>query len=120
MFWRYIMLPYERRIKKEGFELIRKVFKRSYNSLNFSLKVAYSTPKKSCFAVVVPSLVSKKATVRNKLRRRVKALILRHIDNFKDNCANIVYIRKNAADVSSRDTEKELLDLFYKSGIFKK
>lgn len=114
------MLPYERRIKKEGFKLIRKVFKKSYNSLNFSLRVAYFTPKKSCFAVVVSSLVSKKATVRNKLRRRVKALILRHIDNFKDNCANVIYARKNAADTPFGDIKQELLDLFYKSGIFKK
>lgn len=114
------MLPHKRRIKKEGFKLIRKVFKKSYNSLNFSLKVAYFTSKKSCFAVVVPSLVSKKATVRNKLRRRVKASILKHLDNFKDNCANVVYVRKNATDMPFRDMEKELSDLFYKSGIFKK
>lgn len=114
------MLPFKRRLKKEDFKSIKNVFKKSYHSPDFSLKVAFFDSRPSRFAVIASLLVSKKATTRNKLKRRVKAIILKHIDKFRDNCANIVYAQKNAANLSFKGTEEELLDLFYKSGIFKK
>ncbi len=66
------MLPKNRRISRKLFKEIISQKKR-FSSQNFSLQVASND--KARFAVSVSKKISKKAVVRNKIRRRVYSVI---------------------------------------------
>jgi len=66
------MLPKSRRIERRLFKPLLGS-KRYYNSEHFLLRSAFSDTVR--ITVSVPKKISKKATVRNKIRRRVYAIV---------------------------------------------
>jgi len=68
------------------------------------------------FSVVVSKKVSKKAVVRNKLRRSVYGVIQKNIPDIKDNVLAAIFIKKNAAGLSKKEFEEEVFSLFKKTG----
>lgn len=68
------MLPKNRRISRSDLKEVRGVGK-SVNSSHFFLKVMHVDTPVSKFAVSVSKKVSKKAVVRNKVRRRVYSVV---------------------------------------------
>lgn len=116
------MLPPERRIKKTDFELLKKSTsnsKKFFSSKYFTLKKYLGNFRPSRFAVVVSSAVFKKAVDRNKIKRRVRGIILENLKEFKDSFALIIYVKKHDAKVAYKDLKNDLLEFFKKSNILK-
>ena len=91
------MLPTINRIKKKkDFELIFKNSKSFKNSL-FILRVAENNLGLNRFGFVVSQKVSKKAVVRNRIRRRLAEIIKGEIKNIKSGI-DLVFIVLAGAD----------------------
>jgi len=98
------MLIKEKRIKKrKDFETIFRNSKSLRNNL-FILKVAKNNLQISRFGFVVSQKVSKKATVRNKVRRRLVAAIKAEEKNIKSG-ADLVFIALSGIE------KKEFLEI---------
>lgn len=69
----------------------------------------------SRFAVVVGTKVSKKAVVRNRLRRQLRAIIYKHLFALADGFDVMLMVKKEAIGKKSSELEAELLALFKKS-----
>ncbi len=113
------MLPFLRRFKKDDFKLLKTASKKTFYSENFCLKVCFCGFEPGRFAVIVPSSVFKKSTVRNKFKRRARAGILKHLEKTKGSFAAVLYAKKGARLLPFSDMEKETDGLFKKAKILK-
>lgn len=113
------MLPSKSRLKTADFKQVKKIVKKTYFSKNFSLSVAVAGFEPSRFAVITSSSFSKKAVLRNKTKRRIKAVILKKINLFSDGLAVFIYPQKKVLDLAFKEIEKELFSLFEKAKIVK-
>ena len=109
------MLPKNYRItKKKDFELIFKKAKNFKNNL-FVLKVLPNNLELSRFAFVISQKVSKKAVVRNKIRRMLSRVIEGKIQEIKTGLDIIFIVLKESNKKSFLDIESEILNTFKKS-----
>ena len=102
------MLPYLSRLKKIDFDTLVYKKKKSYYSENLSLNIFHTKYNPIRFAVVVSSSVSKKATTRNKIKRKIKSYICRQLKNYKDGYAIVIYVKKGAKDSFLKNINREL------------
>jgi ribonuclease P protein component len=102
----------------KGDKLIRKVLnsKKKLRSTGFTVGCVSNEDPENRALVVISKKIFKKANKRNKLRRRIKAVLIKHQDIvFKTN--NIVCIQvfsKELLLIEYSELEKKLLDIFYK------
>ncbi len=77
------MLPKVNRLKKK--KDIEKVFKKGKGLKEdfLFLKFSPNNLKKSRFGIIVSQKISKKATIRNKIKRRIKAIIIQKLPKIK-------------------------------------
>lgn len=113
------MLPCLSRLKKIDFDTLVYKKKRSYYSENLSLNVFRTKYNPSKFAVIISSSVFKKATTRNKIKRKIKSYIYRQLNNYKDGYAVVIYIKKGTKDSFLKSINGELDSIFNKTGILK-
>ena len=110
------MLPQKRRISKNEFprDARRGVRKegRYFSAVFFSGTAG--TPTR--FAIVVSGKVSKKATVRNKIRRRAYAALRNILPKTKEGRLVIFFARPNARDASFEEIVSETEGLMRASG----
>jgi len=66
----------------------------------------------SRFAVVVGTKVSKKAVVRNRLRRQINAIIFKRLKNFCPGFDVVLMPKKEAIGKKSKDFEEEIFKTF--------
>lgn len=105
-----------RLVKRLDFDLVFKNGKKAFNRL-FFVRFAPNNLENSRFAVVISNKISKKATVRNRLRRQVREIIRLNLDKFEQNTDAIVNILAPALESDYETLDKELLDVFKKSKI---
>jgi ribonuclease P protein component len=102
--------------KKADFERVFKGGNKVYNQyLNLRFRVndlAYCR-----FAIIVSNKISKKATERNKIRRRLKAVNIDNLSNFKQNLDIIITVLPPLKDLSYQETREIYLNLAKKSRI---
>ncbi|OHA94050.1 MAG: ribonuclease P protein component [Candidatus Zambryskibacteria bacterium RIFCSPLOWO2_02_FULL_39_26] len=111
------MLSKERRIRKNQFPEILKHSKR-YNSTNFLLYVMKGLNLDSKFSFSVSKKICKKASGRNKLRRRGYSAITRHIKKIKPGYLCFFSIKNgNLGEKSFTYFEKEIVELLSVSGM---
>lgn len=72
---------------------------------------------RSRFAFIVGKVVSKKAVVRNKLRRRLRSAVCAIAPNLKKNVDGIFITRTNAATLTYSDIQKLVVRVFNKTGL---
>jgi len=113
------MLPKEYRLKTVDFKTVKNLSKKTISSASFSLKVIKTGFKPSRFVIIVSSSVFKKAVLRNKLKRRLKSIILKNLIDFKPGLAVLIYPKKESASLKNKEAEKEIYLLFKKSKILK-
>jgi len=124
------MLSKQNRLPRK---LFTKAFKksRSFFTQNLTLRVnndtwvsgsqvlGNRTPKYviSRFSVVTPSSVSKKAVVRNLLKRRCYSIIKKHLNNIKISFNIMIFLKKGADKLKFSDLEKEVISVFRKASL---
>jgi ribonuclease P protein component len=111
------MLPKNNRIKKKkDFEIIFKKGK-SYKNSVLILKVLNGSLETSRFAVVVSQKVSKKATERNKIRRRITSVIETNFKDIKGVVDVVLVVLPEAKNKGFLETTEAVKDIFLKSGV---
>jgi ribonuclease P protein component len=105
------MLPKKNKILKQSFKpLCRKGKKIDNFALIFIFSLSHI--KKNKISFIIPNSVSKKATVRNKLKRKGKFVFLKHQSQFKNYYNIIVIFKKEVLKLSYKQLEKLLIDVF--------
>jgi len=74
--------------------------------------------KESRFAVVVGTKVSKKAVVRNRLRRQIREMIRLRLNEAKPGYDLVLVVKKEALGKTGSELEKEIKKLLKKTPIF--
>ncbi|MCK6462691.1 MAG: ribonuclease P protein component [Candidatus Pacebacteria bacterium] len=110
------MLSKENRMDKETIGLVVKSG-RSFSSDSFNLKTAPIAGGRSLFAFVVSSKVSKKATERNKLKRRARNIIRKVLSEVKKGAGIIFFFKVSAKDRTYRELKEEMTNSLKKARI---
>lgn len=109
------MLPKKNRLKKEkDFEKVFKKGKGLRKDFLF-LKLLNNNLKKSRFGIVVSTKISKKATVRNKTRRRIREIIRNHLDEIKKGKDIVIVAQPGIEEKSFSQIKETLIELFKKA-----
>ena len=107
------MLPKANRLrKKKDFEELFKKGK-SFKNNFLTLKIAQNNLKESRFGFIVSQKVSKKAVLRNKIKRRLRDIIKRNIKDIK-NGMDVVIIVLTGLEKKSFLEIKEILNILLK------
>lgn len=114
------MLASNLRLKKESD--FKKVFSsgKSSGSTLFVLKYAPNHLKNSRFGVVVSNKVSKKAVVRNKLRRRIKAWLQTKQADITPGIDVVIIAKPSATKADLKKIRADLKKAFIRARILKK
>ena len=111
------MLPKNRRIPRKDFPYILKTGKR-FNSPHFLLYVAKNEQEnKSKFSFSVSKKVYKKASDRNKYRRRGYSAVSKQINNIADGHLYFFSFKKGKYPVKFTELQDEIISLFRSCGV---
>jgi ribonuclease P protein component len=94
--------------------------KKSLSSPNFGLYHHFAPNPDSHFHYLLS--ISRKygqANERNLIKRRIRAILTKNIDNFADNVQFMVVIRPTSRILSFQEIESELIRLFEKAKVLK-
>lgn len=113
------MLARKFRLTKE--KDFQKIFKqgKSFFSPLFKLKVLKNDFGTSRFAVVVSNKISKKATVRNRLRRQISEIVRINWSKLKSSFDVVIIVKEDILRKDYGEIEKKLLESLKKAKIFK-
>lgn len=113
------MLSKEYRLRKNrDFEQVYfkgKVFQNKF----FLIKILENNKQTNRFGFIVSNKISKKATERNKLKRRLREIIRLNLSNFKRSFDIIIIAKKNILNENFNTIKNNLLSLFKEVSIFK-
>ena len=110
------MFPRKNRIDKKLFpEFMKKA--ETFSSDNFNLKVAYNCPRDKAFAFVASLKVSKKATERNKLKRRARAITYPLLKDIQPGLCAAVFFKPSIVGKKYAAIKDELTILYKKAKI---
>jgi len=108
------MIAQKNRLKKADFE---RIFRNGNKSYNHYCNMRYIANKLDyCrFAIIVSNKISSKATERNKIRRRIKAVLYDNLSNFKQNLDIIITVLPDMAKLDYPGVKEILLNLLKKN-----
>ena len=110
------MLKRQNRINRKLFQSILKKSK-IYSDDFFTVRFLQDGGSFPRAAVSVSKKVSTLAVARNLMRRRVIAILERHLANIKKNSSILLFPKKTTADLSFEALEREILHLLKKIGL---
>lgn len=99
---------------------IEKTFKNGksfYNDI-LGFKVLKNDLEESRFCIVVSAKVSKRAVDRNKIKRRIRSIIIKKLKQIKKGFDVIVIVNKNIVDLNFSELEKNICFSLKKFGIY--
>ena len=102
--WRLTKNNDFRRVKKQGRSLFSQILVVRYCLNNLST---------SRFAIVISLKISKRAVVRNKIKRQLLYIIQQYLLNFKQGYDVIIFTRPAIVNVNYQQKEQILLNLFH-------
>jgi ribonuclease P protein component len=113
------MLPLNNRLRKN--KDIDSVYKngRLFSGNNLKIKIFKNQLATNRFTVVVSSKVSKKAVIRNKIKRYLREILRTENINFQSGNDLILTALPIATKTSSHNLKTELLELLQKSKLYK-
>lgn len=97
------------------------VFKKGYSCSHqyIRLKMARNRKKNPRFAFVVSNAVSKRAVIRNKIRRRMRAIIFQNLSKIKENFDVTIMASPQALHKNYKEIQQTLQELLLKSRLIK-
>ena len=113
------MLPPKNRANRK---LLIKILKegKSFFSTNVFLKTIPISQNNPVFAFVVPAKTLKKATERNKLKRRARYIVKTTLKEIKKGLGVVLFFKKGIKNKSFYEIKEEVTQLFKKGGILLK
>lgn len=111
------MLAKEFRItKKKDFDAFfgvafKKVSGKSASTKNLILKIRPNELKQSRFAFVISTKIDKRAVVRNKIKRQLRAIVKKYLDKFPAGKDFLFITQKPIAKLDFEQIEKDVLFL---------
>jgi ribonuclease P protein component len=109
------MLPQENRLKKKkDFEKVFKMGK-GYREDFLFLKTTKNNLKESRFGFIVSKKISNKAVIRNKIKRRLRAIIQKKIPRMKKGMDIVIVTLPGIEDKSFQEIEKNVNKIFAKN-----
>jgi ribonuclease P protein component len=116
------MLPYDNRlIKRKEYEKVYKLGKRSFSG-SIVLKFLLNNSEKTQIGIAIGVKFSKKAVVRNTVKRRVREILRKNLGKIKDGFDVVVSVRaekEGQTKIESHKIEKDLKDAFERAGLLK-
>lgn len=111
------MLSRERRIAPKS--LFKEIFHKGkfFFSPCVALRILATASPKTQFAFIVSASVAKKATERNKIKRRLRAIVYKNLSMIKEGYAVLVFFKKEALGLDFQELEKEILSIFFRAKI---
>jgi len=103
--------------KKADFEQVFKSGNKTYNQY-LNLRFKENGLDYCRFAIIVSNKITKKATERNKIRRRIKSVIINNLSNFRQNYDVIFTVLPPLKPLDFPETKEILLNLLKKSKIY--
>jgi ribonuclease P protein component len=103
------MLARCHRVRKDEISLILKKG-HNYHSPRLNLKII-SAIGPTVFGVVVSTKVAKTAVARNKLKRRIRYILVKYINLINLNYKGIIFAKPEAKDALFNDLEKDIVYL---------
>lgn len=100
------MLAIKYRLAKD--KDIQSVLKKGkiYFSPFFNLKILKNDLENSRFCIVISTKISKKAVVRNKVKRQLRAIIHKNLDQIKNNYDFVILTKPAVTVTNYQDLEK--------------
>lgn len=108
------MLKKENRLRKIGKNIQKRV-----STPLFNISIGDNNLKVNRFAFVISKKVDKRATVRNKTRRKVRSIIEEMLDGIPGGKDISLYLKKEAVDISRDEAKQEIQKAFKKNNIYK-
>ncbi len=84
----------------------------------FNLKILPNNLKNSRFCIVISTKISKKAVVRNRIKRQIRAIIHKNLSNISQNYDFVILTKPTITIAEFRETEKTLTFLLKKAKIY--
>ena len=114
------MLPKEHRLRHE--KDIKALFAQSKSVFDVFLGIKYKKNKlkQSRFAVVVGTKVSKKAVDRNKIKRRIRSVLSKHLEEFAPGFDVIFLVKKEVLDKTFIEVQEAVEKVLIKSSLLTK
>ena len=113
------MLPPKNRLRLQ--KDFKHIFKKgpTINSSALLIKAIKNQKSENRFGIVVLNKISKKAVVRNKIRRRIKSWINKNNNNLKTSFDIIIITKKGILEYDFSKTKLELDKIFHKARLLK-
>lgn len=112
------MLPKENRLKRDkDFQALFKSGRGAYGSV-CGAKWRRNDLQVSRFAVVVGTKVSKKAVVRNRLRRQIREMLRLRLGQMRPGYDLVLIVKREALGKTAPELEREVLRLLKKTPVF--
>jgi ribonuclease P protein component len=108
------MLPINRRVKKELFPEIMKTGIFSHGNSFYIKYLDQKNDKPSLFSFVIPAKIVKTSVKRHKLKRKMTAVVEKHLKTIRNGFWVLVFAKKDVSGASYVEIEKEILDLLSK------
>jgi len=112
------MLKKENRLKKT--KEIDLVFKKGRSEFSKILGFKYlkNNKGKNRFAIIIGKKVSKKAVERNKIKRKVKAIILKENSKLKSNYDCVFIVLPEIVKKSNKEIDDQIITIFQKIKLY--
>lgn len=111
------MLPRAHRLTKEtDFKLLAQEGQSFYSPL-FTIKILKAKDADSRFGVVISAKVSKKAVVRNKIKRRITEIIRLALPKIKSGFDVMILVKTVVAEKNYQEIKEDIEKLFKKANI---
>ncbi len=110
------MLPKNRRLKSEEIETVIRKGVTNHTPFLY-IKSLPNNIKVTLFTVVVSSKVSKKAVVRNKIKRQIRAFLIRKKDELESGYSMVFITKPGIINLKLEDVQSAILYLLSKNKI---
>ncbi len=105
------MFPKNQRItKKDEFDLIYKKGQSFYLDI-LGARILKNNLKIRRFAIIISTKISKKAVIRNKIKRQIRSILQQEQDNFPPSVDIIIYTKKGIEKLTFEELKKTILSL---------
>lgn len=113
------MLSRQYRLQKDkDFELVFKEGK-IFSSKFLFLKLRKNNLKDSRFGFILSKKISKKSTVRNKIKRKLREIIRKDLDKIRAGFDVVIVVKPEIISKNYRDMSIEIEKLLGKAGLYK-